>query len=282
MAGTRAALQSLVVGAAALAWAWRAGPVAGQTAPDRSGVPVAFVAFAENGVERGDSDGQWDPIREGTRMRTGERLRTGPEGVARIEFPWMKLSLGPSSTLSIPAGLVQSMVLEQGRVEILSEGDIIKLLAGDVEVRGQGRAVVRRTGETTTAAAREGSFRVRAAGRTVTIETRQGTIAAAGGAPSPPESLPDPPRTLDPGSDPRYAKEGEPVSLSWGPSGGRHHVQILGINSDVILIERDVGDSPQSFAIPWLGTFRWRVSTRDEKGLEGLPSAEGLVCVVER
>jgi hypothetical protein len=53
------------------------------------------------------------------------------------------------------------------------------------------------------------------------------------------------------------------------------------MSSDVILLERDVGASPQTIAIPWLGTFRWRVSARDARDLEGIPSAEGLVCVVD-
>jgi hypothetical protein len=34
--------------------------------------------------------------------------------------------------------------------------------------------------------------------------------------------------------------------------------------------------------IPWLGTYRWRVSSRDERGLEGVPSPFGYICVVEK
>jgi hypothetical protein len=256
-----------------------AAPALGATAQE--GVPVALLAFAEKDVERGDASGRWSRISEGVRLKTGERLRTGHDGLARIEFPWMKLSLSPSSELSIPGGLVLSMSLERGRVEILSEGDIIKVTSGAAEIRGQGRAIVRRLEASTLVAAREGSFRVRAEGETVTLEDNEGSVILPGLPPSPPEPLPDPPETVDPGFDPRYVRRGKPIELSWSPSSNRHHIQVLGMSSDVILLERDVGASPQTIAIPWLGTFRWRVSARDERDLEGLPSAEGLVCVVD-
>lgn len=265
---------SLVVAVSALATA--------QEPAGRSGVPVAQVSFADKDVQRGDGSGRWSPVRDGERMRTGERLRTGDNGVARIEFPWMTLSLGPSSVLAIPEAAVLSMILEEGRMEILSEGDIIKLYAGDAEIRGQGRAVVRLRPEATVVAAQEGRFRVKSADQTISLKTGEGTLVAAGEAPTPPEPLPEPPSKVRPGSDPRYVKQGDPVELSWQPSQGRYHVQILGITSDVILVERDVESSPQRFSIPWLGTFRWRVSLQDERGFEGVPSAEGLVCIVEK
>jgi hypothetical protein len=31
-----------------------------------------------------------------------------------------------------------------------------------------------------------------------------------------------------------------------------------------------------------VGTFRWRVSVRDGRGLESPPSAPGFICVVEK
>jgi len=39
---------------------------------------------------------------------------------------------------------------------------------------------------------------------------------------------------------------------------------------------------PYTLLIPWEGTFRWRVSSRDAQGLESRPSEEGLICVVEK
>jgi hypothetical protein len=34
--------------------------------------------------------------------------------------------------------------------------------------------------------------------------------------------------------------------------------------------------------IPWEGTYRWRISSRDAQGLEGRPSEAGVICVVEK
>ena len=58
-------------------------------------------------------------------------------------------------------------------------------------------------------------------------------------------------------------------------------MQVLGIDSEDVLLEKDVGMAPATLEIPWLGTFRWRVSVRGADGLEGMPSPEGVVCVVE-
>ena len=49
-----------------------------------------------------------------------------------------------------------------------------------------------------------------------------------------------------------------------------------------MLLARNVGAPPLTIEIPWLGTYRWRVSTRDDRGLESPPSAAGYVCVVDK
>jgi hypothetical protein len=54
-------------------------------------------------------------------------------------------------------------------------------------------------------------------------------------------------------------------------------VEVLPVGSDDVLIQRDVGPSPLSLVIPWRGAFRWRVAARDASGLEGRPSADGLI-----
>jgi len=244
-------------------------------------VAVAKLSFADGQIEHTSGDGAWQPTAEGAPVRTGERLRTGPDALATLEFPWMRIRMSPSTELSIPSGLVLSMVLARGRIEILSEGDIIKLMSQGAEVRGQGRGVVRQVGGTTTVAAVEGRFRVTARDRRVSLTTGQGTVVASGQPPASATPLPQAPETVDPGSDPVYVRRGRELRLSWSPSQGTNHIQVLPIDSDEVLIDRDVGASPQSVSIPWLGTFRWRVSVRDSRGLEGLPSAEGLICVVD-
>jgi hypothetical protein len=44
-------------------------------------------------------------------------------------------------------------------------------------------------------------------------------------------------------------------------------------------VQRDVTTSPVKIEVPWEGAFRWRVSARDARGLEGVPSADGLIAV---
>jgi hypothetical protein len=256
-------------------------PSAGAQQQGGAGVSVAKVAFAENRVERSSDGERWERVAEGSPVRTGERLRTGSQGLAHLEFPWMRISMSAGTELLIPRGLVLSMVLDRGRIEILSEGDIIKLISEAAEVRGQGRAVVRRVAGATAIAAIEGRFRVKARDQQVSLGRGEGTVVASGEGPSAPESLPPSPENVEPGSDPVYVTKGDPLRLAWSSSHAAHHIQVLPIDSDLVLIDRDVGHPPQSLEIPWLGTFRWRVSTRDERGQEGAPSAEGLICVVD-
>ncbi len=85
-----------------------------------------------------------------------------------------------------------------------------------------------------------------------------------------------------PGGDPAYVPSGKTAELHWTPGGVAHHVEILALQSDDVLLARDVGAPPLRIEIPWLGTYRWRVSARDGRGLEGPASADGYVCVVER
>ena len=59
-------------------------------------------------------------------------------------------------------------------------------------------------------------------------------------------------------------------------------MEILALQKDEVLMARDVGAPPLALEIPWLGTYRWRVSARDARGVEGRPSAEGLICSVDR
>jgi hypothetical protein len=51
------------------------------------------------------------------------------------------------------------------------------------------------------------------------------------------------------------------------------------VGSDVVLLQRDVTASPARIEVPWEGAFRWRVSARNARGLEGLASEDGLIAV---
>jgi hypothetical protein len=195
----------------------------------------------------------------------------------------MQVSLSPSTMLTIPASTVLSTVLEEGRAEFAGPGrDIVKIRVGDGEVRGGGRLVLRRSVGRTSASVLEGAFRVRAAGRTVEVKAGEGTSVADGASPQPPSSLPPAPGGLRPGSDPVYVRSGQAAELTWTAAGPSHHVEILSLGDDGVLLARDAVGPPLRLEIPWLGTYRWRVAARDARGFESPPSKAGLICSVER
>jgi hypothetical protein len=249
-----------------------------------AGMTVAKLVWADRPVERAvEGEEDWTRLEEGDPLRTGDRLRTASGGVARLDFPWMAVTLGPSSVLSVPASAVLSTVLEKGRAEFSGPGhDIVKIRVGGGEIRGGGRLVLWREGERTAATALEGAFRVSGAGRTVEIQAGQGTSMRSGEPPMAASPLPEPPGGLVPGGDPAYVPSGRTAELHWTPRGIAHHVEILALQSDDVLLARNVEEPPLRIEIPWLGTYRWRVSARDGRGLESPPSDDGYVCVVER
>ena len=128
----------------------------------------------------------------------------------------------------------------------------------------------------------EGSFRLRAAGRTVEIEAGEGTVVTDGKPPEAPAPLPPAPRGLQPGKDPVYVRSGQPLELRWTAVGPSHHIEILDLQKDEVLLSREAAAPPLRLEIPWLGTYRWRVSARDARGVESRPSVEGLICSVDR
>jgi hypothetical protein len=125
---------------------------------------------------------------------------------------------------------------------------------------------------------------VRSAGRVVEVRKGQGTRILDGRPAEPPRPLPPPPRGLRPGVEVGYVRSGEPVELRWAASGRLYHVQLLALqgNDDQILLARDTAASSLRLSIPWLGTYRWRVTTRDARDVESPPSGFGLVCSVSR
>jgi hypothetical protein len=84
--------------------------------------------------------------------------------------------------------------------------------------------------------------------------------------------LAPPAQGLWPGKDPVYAAPGEPLDLRWTSDAPGFQLELLPIGSDVVLLQRDVAVSPARIEVPWEGAFRWRVSARDQRGLEGVPS----------
>ena len=278
-----AAASALALCAAPGASAQAAAPAAPR--PAGAGIAIGEIAWADGTVERAElpQKSTWRRLALGDKLRTGDTFRTGGDATVRLDFPWMTVGLSPATMLTIPASTVLSTVLEQGRAEFAGPGrDIVKIRVGDGEVRGGGRLVLRRTVGLTSASVLEGSFRVRAAGRTVEIKAGQGTAVADGAPPQRPSALPEAPRGLHPGSDPVYVRSGQPAELTWTAAGTSSHVEILALQGDGVLLAREAAAPPLRLEIPWLGTYRWRVSARDARGVESRPSAEGMICAVDR
>jgi hypothetical protein len=254
--------------------------------PPGAGIAIGSLSWAASDVERAElpQKTSWRRLVTGDKVRTGDTFRTSEDAIARLEFPWMAVTLGASTLLTIPSSTVLSTVLEQGRAEFAGPGrDIVKIRVGDGEVRGGGRLVLRRSVGRTSATALEGAFRVRAAGRTVEIKGGQGTVVMDGRPPEPPAPLPAAPHGLQPGQDPVYVRAGQSVDLRWtAGTSPASRVEILALSADEVVYARDVTAPPVRLPIPWLGTYRWRVSARDARGIESPPSSEGLICSVEK
>jgi hypothetical protein len=279
-----AAAPALALAAAALAGAQSPAPPA-PSRPPGAGIAIGDLGWAARDVERAELPlkSSWRRLAPGDKLHTGDTFRTSADASARLDFPWMAVTLGSSTMLSIPSSTVLSTVLEQGRAEFAGPGrDIVKIHVGEGEVRGGGRLVLRRSVGRTSATALEGAFRVRAAGRTVEIKGGEGTVMADGRPPEAPAPLPPAPHGLQPGKDPVYVRVGQSVELRWTAGGASHHVEILALETDQAMFARDVGSPPVRVDIPWVGTYRWRVSTRDARGIESPPSAEGLICAVDK
>ena len=240
------------------------------------------LAYVESAVEQATGNGGWREAVEDGAFEIGERLRTGSQGLARLELPWMSLSLSPGSDVRIPDDYVLSAVLEKGRAVLdAEEHPVLKMETAEAEIRGTGRAVVRRESGRTLVTCLTGRFLVEGRGRGVSLSPGQGTVVTAGGAPSAVQDTPAPPAKegLWPGDDPVFTDPGEAVELRWEADAPAYQVEILPVGTDTVLLQRDVGPSPARLAIPWSGAFRWRVAARDESGLEGVPSQDGLICV---
>jgi hypothetical protein len=242
---------------------------------------IARVSFVERKVELEKKGAKWQSAVEGGPLQVGEGIRTAADAVSRLELPWMALTLSPGSTLRFPDAFVLSATLESGRALVEAPGrDALKLVAGGAEVRGRGRAVVRREGKATLVTCLAGRFLVESAGSVVTLAPGRGSVIADGAAPGAAREVPAPPRDgLWPAQDPVYVAPAEAVNLRWKGSAPGYQIELLPVGSDVVLLQRDVTASPARIEVPWEGAFRWRVSARDTRGLEGMPSADGLIAV---
>lgn len=255
-----------------------------QAAGDTGAPALARLSLVERKVELARKGSRWQSAVEGGPLAIGESLRTGAFAVARVELPWMALTLSADSTLGFPEAFVLQATLESGRALVEAPKlDALKVVTGEAEVRGRGRAVVRRQQGSTLVTCLAGKFLVEAAKSTVTLLPGQGTVVAAGQAPSAPKAAPPAPTEgLWPALDPVYVAPSEPLELRWKGSAPGYQLELLPVGADIVLLQRDVTAPPVRIEVPWEGAFRWHVSARDARGLEGLPSVDGLIAVDAR
>ena len=71
------------------------------------------------------------------------------------------------------------------------------------------------------------------------------------------------------------------LALGWDPAQPTQILEVLGLTSNEVLISREVGPPPHPLALDWPGTYRWRIGPISPEDVEGPPSAEGLVCVLD-
>src|SRR5512145_831494 len=198
-------------------------------------LPVGTLAFASGLVERSTDGKKWSRLRAGETIRTGDRIRTGADGLARLGLPWMTVTTAPSSIVSFPAAVVLATQLDSGRVEMNAQsGQIVKVQSAGVEVRGAGWVVIRRAAPASgvQVMALEGSFRLLNEDGSTTLRAGTGTTIHSKGEASAPNALPPPPEGLVPAADPIYVREGTPVRFNWTSAAASHHLQILPLDSE--------------------------------------------------
>jgi hypothetical protein len=242
--------------------------------------PLVRLTLVEPRAEVASGEQGWRRAVEGAGLELGQTLRLEPGAVARLDLPWMALTLSAGAQLRFPDARLLSAQLESGRVLIESEvHDTLKLVTHEAELRGRGRAVVRRHEQATLLTCLAGRFQVSSAQGSVSLAPGQGSVVLSGQRPGEPAPAPPAPSGLWPGGDPVYVGRGEPLELRWKGDAAAYQLELLPVGSDVVLLQVDVPGETARLEIPWYGAFRWRVSARDPRGLEGPPSEEGLIAV---
>ncbi len=254
--------------------------IASAAPSDTRPTALGRLSYAEPGAELAAGGAAWRQVPEGVEISTGDAVRVGGGAVARIELPWMALTLTSGARLRFSDGLLLAAFLESGRVLAEAEtSEVMKLVAGDSEIRGRGRLIVRREGHTALVSCLAGRFRIVSPAGAVSLETGVGSIVRSGRAPSAPTPIPEAPDGLWPGDDPLYVTRRELLELRWRGVASRYDVELLPVGAEIVLLHREVDRPTLEIGIPWVGAFRWRVSARDGNGLEGAPSREGLIAV---
>jgi hypothetical protein len=245
--------------------------------------PVASVRILDGTLQRGDGR-SWKSADREFRIAPGESLRTSGDGAALLTFPWMQIVVADDTVVGLTPSSVLSATLDRGRIQEQSAaGDILKVVTPEAEVRGRGDVVVIRSDSPaqTRVSALRGWFRVKSRHGSLSLDGGQAAVVSADGEAVLVEQ-PTPPTGLSPGSDPLYVVQGRIAPLAWKGSARRYRVQVLSLDGSEIVLSREVEGTSLDVPGRGLGTYRWQASAIDDRGVEGAPSAPGLICVVEK
>ena len=187
--------------------------------------------------------------------------------------------------MRLPDEFFLSVVLEKGRAVLeAEEHEALKLVTPEAEIRGQGRAVVRRESGRTLVTCVSGRFLVEARGRGVSLVAGTGHDRRRPAARRrPAEDAPAPPAEegLWPGHDPVYAEPGEALDLALGGGcPGLPDRDPPGRRATSCCYQRDVGpaarpgDGPLERRLPLAGGRRATTAAS-----RACPRQEGLICV---
>lgn len=233
----------------------------------------------------------WEPLAQGSTLRDGDWVRTGPGSTARIELlAGGTLELGPNAVVvielppeALDAGKASppQVAVESGEVRATpappKDGDeelaplVLRSKNGKTTVlqsrKGPERTTFRlsATEQGTEVAVMRGSGELRSGTQTLTLES--GSSAHVGGeGPMTAVELPDFPPSLAPGIDTRLQFEADAgVRLSWGAieEATGYRVQIAGdLSFTVNPRSFDVTEPGFSLKPDAKGLYVWRVATR--------------------
>lgn len=249
--------------------------------PATAALEVAKMGFPYGGVQVLKPGGAWVPAVEGEPLSAGDRVRTLAGGTARLEFPWTVVALGDGTEVSIVKNRVLTLQLDSGRIDVDPEEALLRIVTAEASISGTGRTLVRREGDTTFVGSHYGGANVEALGAIVRLGVNRGTTVRPDSVPAEARLLEPAPRVVSPASDPRYVQPEQDVQLTWTGLGSTYHLEILPIDSDIPVLSLDLDATEFTVRLPWLGTYRWRVSGRTGP-VESEASGEGLICVVEK
>lgn len=266
-------------------------------------LPIARCALAEGPVQVDRGTGRFEDVLVGEQLRSGDKLRTGPLGFARVDLvPIGGVRLPESAEIELQSVArtgtmrsVASVAITSGAVEGFLDppaastplkprltlraqtAPIIIELRGDKAL--QFRATVVKGG--LEIAGLQGEAAVILNGTERPLRPAQYVDVIAGEVKEP-RALPPPPDLLEPGRDERFFCPGLVARLAWRPVMGAVATQLqMARDPDFhgIVLSSEVASDHTLFVPRAPGRYMWRVASRDANGRLGdFSEARPLFC----